>query len=61
MDAKSGQARIMVWTSERSLGEKSMQSIRQGDVILLPVAQTSGVTVPQELRKKQPHLTLAPR
>ena len=38
-----------------------MQPMRQKDVTVLPLAQTVGVTVPQELRKKLPNLTLAPR
>lgn len=36
-----------------------MQPMRQGDVTVLPLAQTVGVTVPQELRTKLPNLTLA--
>jgi hypothetical protein len=36
---------------QHSLGEKDMQPIRQGDVILMPVQQFEG--------QKLPHLTLA--
>jgi hypothetical protein len=55
----SGQARTIARTSALFLGEKFMQLMRQGDVTVLPLAQTVGVTIPQELRKKLPNLTLA--
>lgn len=41
------------------LKRKIHEPMRQGDVTVLPLAQTVGVTVPQELRKKLPNLTLA--
>jgi hypothetical protein len=41
------------------LERKIHEPMRQGDVTVLPLAQTVGVMVPQELRKKLLHLTLA--
>jgi hypothetical protein len=42
-----------------NLGEKSMQPIRQGDVILLPVQTIVSATAQLELGQKLPDLTLA--
>jgi hypothetical protein len=36
-----------------------MQPIRQGDVILVPVQESTSKVALQELRQKLPHLTLA--
>lgn len=41
------------------LNRKIDATDQQGDVTVLPLAQTVGVTVLQELRKKLIHLTLA--
>ena len=59
INAQPGQAWIMAWTSELSLGEKSMQPIRQSDVAILPLAQIFSAVAAQELMTNLTHLTLA--
>jgi hypothetical protein len=59
MDANARSGVIYRCDIKAKVGERLMQPIRQGDVILLPVQQTVSAPAPQEQGQKLPHLTLA--